>query len=115
MEAVKKPGVKQPFNLSKRIEWLRNYYFKGDQRNWNNEFSAFTTDEPWDEVFDETSFLIVPEVYSFFPTFRRSFQMAARTIEAAKRRLLFQHCRAARLLMKEAIVNRVPQEILPAI
>jgi formate C-acetyltransferase len=113
MEAVKKPGVKQPFNLSKRIEWLRNYYFKGDQRDWNNEFSAFTTGEPWDEVFDETSFLIVPEVYSFFPTFRRSFQMAARTIQPPKGFYSLSIAERRAWLMKEAIVNRVPQEILP--
>ena len=47
MEAVKKTGVKEPFNLSKRIEWLRDYYFQGDKRAWNNEFSTFTTGTPW--------------------------------------------------------------------
>ena len=62
MEAAKKTGVKEPFNLSPRIQWLREYYFQGDKRAWNNEFSAFTTGTPWDEVFDETSFLIVPDV-----------------------------------------------------
>ena len=84
MEAVTKPSVKEPHHLSPRIQWLRDYYFQGEKRSWNNEFSAFTTGTPWDEVFDETSFLIVPEVYSFFPTFRRSFQMSARTIEPPK-------------------------------
>lgn len=113
MEAAKKIGVKEPFNLSPRIQWLREYYFQGDKRAWNNEFSAFTTGTPWDEVFDETSFLIVPEVYSFFPTFRKSFIMAARTIEPPKGFFGLSIPERRAWLMKEAIVNRVPQEILP--
>lgn len=113
MEAVKKTGVKEPFNLSPRIQWLREYYFKGDKRAWNNEFAAFTTGEPWDEVFDETSFLIVPEVYSFFPTFRRSFQMAARKVEPPKGFYQWSIAERRAWIMKEIIVNHVPQEILP--
>ena len=113
MEAVVKPSVKEPYHLSPRIAFLRDYYFKGDARNWNNEFAAFTTGTPWDEVFDETSFLIVPEVYSFFPTFRRSFQMAARTVEPPKGFFSLSLPERRAWLIKEIIVNRVPQEILP--
>ena len=113
MEAVVKPSVKEPFHLSPRIQSLRDYYFLGDKRNWNNEFAAFTTGTPWDEVFDETSFLIVPEVYSFFPTFRRSFQMAARAVEPPKGFFSLSLPERRAWLIKEIIVNRVPQEILP--
>ena len=113
MEAVVKPSVKEPYHLSPRIAFLRDYYFQGDERRWNNEFAAFTTGTPWDEVFDETSFLIVPEVYSFFPTFRRSFQMAARTIEPPKGFFSLSLPERRAWLIKEIIVNRVPQEILP--
>ncbi len=113
MEAVKKTGVKEPFNLSSRIDWLRTYYFRGDKRDWNNEFAAFTTGAPWDEVFDETSFLIVPEVYSFLSTFRKSFIMAARTIEPPKGFYSLSLPERRAWLIKEAIVERLPQEILP--
>ncbi len=113
MEAVKKPGVKEPHDLSKRIQWLRDYYFQGDKRSWNNEFSAFTTGTPWDEVFDETSFLIVPEVYSFFSTFRKSFLMSARTVEPPKGFFTLSLPERRAWIIKETIVNRVPQEILP--
>ncbi|MEN6637057.1 MAG: pyruvate formate lyase family protein [Clostridiaceae bacterium] len=113
MEAVTKPSVKEPHHLSPRIQWLRDYYFQGDKRNWNNEFSAFTTGTPWDEVFDETSFLIVPEVYSFFPTFRKSFQMAARAIEPPKGFFALTLPERRAWMIQEVIVNRVPQEILP--
>jgi formate C-acetyltransferase len=113
MEAVKKPGVKEPFDCSPRIQWLRDYYFQGTKRNWNNEFAAFSTGTPWDEVFDETSFLIVPEVYSFLPTFRKSFLMAARTIEPPKEFFSLSLPERRAWMIKEAIVNRMPQEILP--
>ena len=113
MEAVKKSKVKEPYHLSPRIQWLRDYYFRGDTRGWNNEFAAFTTGMPWDEVFDETSFLIVPEVYTFFTTFRKSFQMAARAIEPPKGFFSLSLAERRAWIIKEAIVNHVPQELLP--
>ena len=35
--------LKEPLNLSERVRWLRDYYFEGVKRNWNNEFTAWTT------------------------------------------------------------------------
>jgi len=57
--------IKEPGNLSPRIEWLRNYYFRGLERPWNNEFTSWGTGEPWDVQYDETTFYIVPETYAF--------------------------------------------------
>ena len=37
------PEIKNPEKLSGRISWLRDYYFKGTGRAWNNEFTAWTT------------------------------------------------------------------------
>ncbi len=54
-------SMKRPHGLSARIEWLRNYYFAGVERPWNNEFTCWTTGTPWDVVYDETSYYIVPE------------------------------------------------------
>ncbi|MBI9083671.1 MAG: hypothetical protein JEZ11_08730 [Desulfobacterales bacterium] len=105
--------VKTPKNLSPRIAWLRDYYFKGIQRAWNNEFAAFTTGTTWDVVFDEITFYIVPEAYAFIPTFNASFKQAAARVDlpdgfwdgsVAERRAWF---------IREVMVNRVPQEILP--
>lgn len=84
MEKQNQNGVKVPYNLSPRVEWLRDYYFKGSKRKWNNEFMAFTTGTEWDEIFDETSFYIVPEVYSFFSVFNKTFNMSAYTIDTPK-------------------------------
>ncbi len=32
--------LKAPKGLSPRIKWLRDYYFQGYKRAWNNEFTA---------------------------------------------------------------------------
>ena len=73
--------LKKPKNLSPRIQWLRDYYFKGVDRKWNNEFTSWTTGTPWDFQFEEMSFHIVPEVYAFFQTFRSSFKQTANKVE----------------------------------
>ncbi len=53
--------LKQPHGLSPRVQRLRDFYFEGVGRPWNNEFLCFTTGTPWDVVFDELSYYIVPE------------------------------------------------------
>ena len=35
--------IKAPRNLSERISWLRDYYFEGVNRKWNNEYISYTT------------------------------------------------------------------------
>ena len=69
--------IKQPHGLSPRVAWLRDYYFTGVARPWNNEFQCFTTGRPWDVVYDEISYYIVPESYAFFQPFRSSALQAA--------------------------------------
>ena len=73
--------VKEPQNLSPRIQWLRDYYFQGVDRSWNNEFTSWTTGTPWDFQYEELDFYIVPETYTFFPTFRGSFKQTARPVK----------------------------------
>jgi trans-4-hydroxy-L-proline dehydratase len=106
-------GLKQPKNLSARIQWLRDYYFQGVQRKWNNEFTAWTTGTPWDFQFNELTFYIVPETYFYLPTFRASFRQAARPVQLPpdfwdwglpERRAWF---------VKEVMVHYVPREMLP--
>ncbi len=40
-EAIKKPGA-----LSPRVRALREWYFEGAGRSWNNEYCCFTTGTP---------------------------------------------------------------------
>lgn len=108
-----RPAVKEPHSLSPRIRWLRDYYFAGVAREWNNEFSCWTTGAPWDVVYDETTYYIVPETYAFFSPFRASALQAARPVDLPRgfwRRSLSER-RA--WLNREVMVHRVPQEILP--
>ncbi|NLG30913.1 MAG: hypothetical protein GX551_07050, partial [Clostridiaceae bacterium] len=54
-------AIKEPGALSPRVKWLRDYYFRGTERNWNNEYLVYTTGTPWDIQFDEITYYIVPE------------------------------------------------------
>ena len=105
--------IKEPSNLSPRIQWLRDFYFQGVNRKWNNEYRPFTTGTSWDRNFNEIAFFVVPETYAFFKTFSQSILQGAVKIPTppdfysktiAERRAWF---------IKKAIIDYVPQEILP--
>ena len=73
-------SIKSPSNLSPRIQWLRDYYFQGVNRAWNNEFTAWTTGTSWDFQYNELTFYIVPETYTFLQTFRSGLNQVARPV-----------------------------------
>jgi pyruvate-formate lyase len=113
--ALEKPRytIKNPENLSPRIQWLRNYYFQGVDRPWNNEYTSWTTGTTWDFQYNELSFYIVPETYTFLQTFRSSFKQVAHPVALSpdfwkrslpERRAWFN---------KEVMVHYLPKEILP--
>ncbi|MBU2552344.1 MAG: hypothetical protein KKB20_28285 [Proteobacteria bacterium] len=105
--------IKEPKGLSPRIAWLRDYYFSGVARPWNNEFTAWTTDTPWDVVFDELTYYIVPETYAFLPTFRASFGQAARPVKLPNDFWSWSLPERRAWFIKAAMVDYVPQEVLP--
>ncbi len=105
--------VKEPRGLSPRIQYLRDYYFLGSKRVWNNEFTAWTTGTPWDVIFDEMTFYIVPETYAFMQTFRSSMYQAARTLTLPDDFWSRSLPERKAWFVKEVMVNHVPQEILP--
>ncbi len=105
--------IKKPENLSPRIKWLREYYFQGVNRAWNNEYTSWSTGTPWDFQYNELAFYIVPETYTFLQTFRSSFNQVARPVTLSldfwelslpERRAWFN---------KEVMVHYLPREILP--
>mgnify|MGYP005846758303 CR=1 FL=1 len=58
--------IAQAHNLSMRAQWLRDYYFRGADRKWNNEYSSFSTGAKWEDIiFSEIDYYIVPEIYGF--------------------------------------------------
>ena len=106
-------GIKEPKDLSPRIRWLRDYYFRGVERDWNNEFTAWTTGTLWDFQYEELAFYIVPETYAFLQTFRSSFRQVARPVRLDPEFWRWSLPERKAWFMKEVMVNYVPQEILP--
>ena len=113
--ACAQPGyvIKEPKNLSPRIQWLRDYYFQGVNRTWNNEFTSWTTGTPWDIQYEELPFYIVPETYTFFSTFRGSFKQTARPIKLHPDFWSWSLPERKAWFVKEVMVHYLPQEILP--
>jgi pyruvate-formate lyase len=108
-----KHAIKMPRNLSPRIQWLRDYYFQGVQRQWNNEFTAWTTGTPWDFQFEELTFYIVPETYTFFQTFRSSFKQTAQRVELHSDFWNWSLPERKAWFNREVMVHYMPKEVLP--
>ncbi|MFZ5570805.1 MAG: pyruvate formate lyase family protein [Thermodesulfobacteriota bacterium] len=107
------PELKQPKGLSPRIQWLRDYYFAGVERAWNNEFTAWTTGTPWDLQFNEITYYIVPETYLLLQTMKGSFHQAARPVALPDDFWTRSLVERRAWFVKETMVNYVPREILP--
>ncbi|HPQ67543.1 MAG TPA: pyruvate formate lyase family protein [bacterium] len=105
--------IKEPKGLSPRVQWLRDYFFRGTQRAWNNEFTAFTTGTPWDTQFNELTFYIVPENYLLMQTFVSSFRQAAHPVKLARDFWNWSVVERRAWFVKEVMVNYLPQEVLP--
>ncbi len=105
--------IKEPKFLSDRIRWLRDYYFQGVNRKWNNEYSAWTTGTPWDFQYNELSFYIVPETYFYIPTFRSSFKQVAKPVKLHPDFWSWSLPERRAWFVRETMVHYVPKEILP--
>lgn len=106
-------AIKQPYNLSARIQWLRDFYFQGVNRPWNNEYTSWTTGTPWDFQYQEASFHIVPETFSFLQTFRSSFKQNAYPVELHKDFWKWSIAERKAWFLHEVMVKYLPKEILP--
>ncbi len=105
--------IKEPKSLSSRVRWLRDYYFEGVKRKWNNEYTAWTTGTPWDFQYNELSFYIVPETYFYIPTFRSSFKQTAKPVTLAKDFWRWSLPERRAWFLREVMVNYLPKEVLP--
>lgn len=106
-------SIKQPYNLSPRIKWLRDYYFQGVKRRWNNEFVGFTTGTPWDIQYQEGNFYIVPETYTFFPAFTGAFQQTSHKVALPEDFWKWSLPERHAWFVKEVMVYYLPHEVLP--
>jgi formate C-acetyltransferase len=105
--------IKEPKKLSQRIKWLRDYYFSGVNRKWNNEFSPWTTGTQWDIQYDEITYYIVPETYPFLQTFKSSIKQASRKVDIPNDFYSLSLPERKAWFLKETMINYVPQELLP--
>ena len=112
-KTIKKVAIKEPHNLSPRVKWLRDFYFQGIKRPWNNEYTSWTTGTPWDFQYQEASFHIVPETFSFFQTFRSSFRQNARPVALHKDFWTWSIAERRAWFLKEVMVKYLPKELLP--
>jgi pyruvate-formate lyase len=108
-----KYSIKEPKNLSPRIKWLRDYYFQGLNRKWNNEFTGWTTGTPWDFQFQEGQYYIVPETYAFFSTFTGAFKQTAKKVKLHTDFWQWSLPERHAWFIKEVMVHYLPHEILP--
>jgi len=106
-------SIKTPANMTPRIQWLRDYYFQGVGRAWNNEYTAWTTGTPWDFQYNELSFYIVPETYAFLQTFRSSFIQMARPVALHPEFWKWSLPERRAWFNREVMVSYLPREILP--
>jgi len=105
--------IKEPKKLSQRIKWLRDYYFSGAGRKWNNEFSSWTTGTAWDIQYDEITYYIVPETYPFLETFKSSIKQASRKVDIPNDFYSLSLPERKAWFLKETMVKYVPHELLP--
>jgi trans-4-hydroxy-L-proline dehydratase len=113
MEVKKKHNIKEPYNLSPRIKWLRDYYFQGAERNWNNENTIWTTGTTWDVQYNEITYYIVPEAYTLLNVMKGGYKQSAREIKLNKDFWSWSIAERRAWFNKEVMTNYVPQEILP--
>ena len=109
--------IAEPHDLSPRSQWLRDFYFKGTKREWNNEYMPFSTGTDWDRLWNEADYYIVPEVFPFMGiktrgVFGTSLDLMGIHVELPKdfwekslpeRRMIF---------FEEVLLNYMPQEII---
>lgn len=105
--------IKEPKNLTPRVNWLRDYFFQGTKRQWRNDWISWTTGTPWDLQYNEALYYIVPEAFILLPTLKASFRISARPIKLHPQFWSWSLAERRAWFNKEAMVNYMPQEMLP--
>jgi formate C-acetyltransferase len=106
-------NIKEPKNLSPRIKRLRDFYFEGVEREWNNEFRPFTTGTDWDKNYNEASYYVVPENYAFFSTFNAGFVAGAKKVELPAEYYQKSIAERRAYYIKKIMTEYIPAELLP--
>ncbi len=120
MKNETKSQVAEPHNLSSRSQWLRDYYFKGNEREWNNEYLPFITGAPWGErVWNECDFYVAPETMGFMGVkgegpYGTSLLLSAHKVEMEEDFWELSLPERHIVFFREIMLNHIPQEIISA-
>jgi len=109
--------IAKPHDLLPRSAWLREYYFKGNERQWNNEYSPFTTGTKWDIIFEEQNYYIVPELVMYIGTegkgvFATSFRSSASKVDLPKNFWDLSIPERKITFLEKVMMEYIPQEII---
>ncbi|MFX1419076.1 MAG: pyruvate formate lyase family protein [Promethearchaeota archaeon] len=109
--------IAEPHDLSPRSQWLRDYYFKGVERKWNNQYMPYTTGTDWDLIFEEANMYIVPEAYLFFGNkgkgaIESSMRSMAPTIKLSENFWELSLPERRVIFFEKAMLDYIPQEII---
>ncbi len=109
--------IAEPHDLSPRSKWMRDYYFKGARREWNNQYMPFTIGTDWDLIWNETDYYVAPEVHFYIGSKGKGvFESSLRSIAVLVTlptdfwRLSLEERRIS--FFEEVMLNYVPQEII---
>jgi len=99
--------------LTPRVRRLREEYFSFAERDYfRNEVMSFTTGTPWDVVYTEHSWCIVPEILPFLAAFKASLRVDARTVPLPAS--FWRESRQVRraLFLREVVEKHLPVQVL---
>ncbi|MFX1394719.1 MAG: pyruvate formate lyase family protein, partial [Promethearchaeota archaeon] len=112
--------IAESHDLSPRSKWLRDYFFKGAEREWNNEFMPFTTGTDWDIIWCEGDFYNAPELFYYIQilgkkdkgAFASSFRSMAQSVKLSEDFWKFSLPERRIMFFEDVILNYIPQEII---
>ena len=115
-EQEKAFSVAQAHDLLPRSKWLRDYYFSGHERKWNNLAMFYTTGVDWDVILYEGEFYVGPEVLDMVGTKGKGVYYSAESMAITVKlpdnfwELSLPERRA--IFFETVILNYIPKEII---
>jgi len=112
--AVSRNDVWSPSEaLSPRVRRLRQEYFSFLQRDYfRNEVMPFSTGRPWDVVYTEHTWCIVPEIIPFLAAFKASLLVDARTVPLPESFWTESNQVRRALFFREVVEKHLPVQVL---
>ncbi len=99
--------------LSDRVRRLREEYFSFPEREYfKNEVMSFSTGQPWDVVYTEHTWGVVPEIFPFLDGFKASLTVDAEIVSFPRSFWKESYLVRRALFFKEVVENHLPVQVL---